>query len=69
MSIFFDLSQGLGLFALGAVVALFDGERAAFLAGAVLSASAVLVLLRVTSSRPAAAGGPTPVGAEAPPPG
>jgi predicted MFS family arabinose efflux permease len=70
MSIFFDLSQGLGLFVLGAVVAVFDGERAAFAAAALLSASALAVLVRVTSSpRPAAVDDRSPVGAEAPPPG
>jgi MFS family permease len=68
MSIFFDLSQGLGLFVLGGVVAVFDGERAAFLVAAALSASAALVLLRVTSPR-AAAGDRSPVAFEAPPPG
>ena len=68
LSIFFDLSQGLGLFVLGAVVATFDGERAAFLAAAVLSAGAVVALLRVTPPR-AAAGDRSPLVPEAQPPG
>jgi predicted MFS family arabinose efflux permease len=67
MSIFFDLSQGLGLFALGAVVAVFDGEQAAFLAAALLSASAVFVLLRVTSSSSGATTDLEHVAAETPP--
>jgi hypothetical protein len=50
LSIFFDLSQGLGLFVLGAVVAIFDGERAAFLAAAILTSSALAVLFRVTTA-------------------
>ena len=66
LSIFFDLSQGLGLFVLGGVVALFDGERAAFLVAAALSASAAVVLLRVTS--PTEETSPAPA-FEAPPPG
>jgi predicted MFS family arabinose efflux permease len=70
LSIAFDLSQGVGLFVLGGVVALFD-ERAAFLAAAVLSASAIGVLLRVTSTRarPAAAGDRSAAAGAAPPPG
>jgi MFS family permease len=68
LSIFFDLSQGLGLFVLGGVVAAFGGERAAFVAAAALSASAILVLFRVTA-RPAADDGRSPVAAVAPPPG
>jgi predicted MFS family arabinose efflux permease len=66
-SIFFDLSQGIGLFVLGAVVAL-GGERAAFLAAALLSSTAVVVLLRVTA-RPAAAGGRSAAAPAAPPHG
>jgi MFS family permease len=68
LSIFFDLSQGLGLFVLGGVVAVFDGERAAFLAAAVLSSFAVAALLRV-QPRPAAAGDRSPVVEAAPPHG
>jgi MFS family permease len=70
LSIAFDLSQGVGLFVLGGVVALFD-ERAAFLAAAVLSASAIAVLFRVTSTRgrPAAAGDRSAAAGAAPPPG
>jgi hypothetical protein len=68
LSIFFDLSQGLGLFVLGGIVAVFDGERAAFLAAAVLSAGAALALLRVTPPR-AAAGDRSPLAPEAQPPG
>ena len=45
-SIFFDLSQGIGLFVLGGVVAVSGGEVWAFAAAAVLSASALLVLRR-----------------------
>ena len=68
LSIFFDLSQGLGLFVLGAIVAVFDGERAAFLAAAVLSSGAVVALLRVTTPR-TAADGRSPLVPEAQPPG
>ena len=45
-SLFVDLSLGLGLPALGVVVALTD-ERGGFAAGAVLSLLALLVLRRV----------------------
>ena len=65
-SIFFDLSQGIGLFVLGGVVAMFDGERAAFVAAAAMSASAVFVLFRVTA-RPAADGGRSLAAPAAPP--
>jgi MFS family permease len=45
-SIFFDLSQGVGLFVLGAVVSIAGSEAWAFAAAAVLSASALAVLQR-----------------------
>jgi MFS family permease len=67
-SIFFDLSQGIGLFVLGGVVAL-GGERSAFVTAAVLSASALLVLQRVTAAPPAAGGDRSPLAPEAQPPG
>lgn len=67
-SIFFDLSQGVGLVVLGIVVAL-GGERAAFAAAAALSSCALLVLYRVTASRPGAADGRSPVAPAAPPHG
>ena len=43
-SIFFDLSQGVGLFVLGAVVAVTGGEQWAFAAAAVLSAGGLVLL-------------------------
>jgi predicted MFS family arabinose efflux permease len=46
-SIFFDLSQGIGLFALGGVVAISGGETWAFGAAAVLSAAALILLRNV----------------------
>jgi MFS family permease len=49
-SIFFDLSQGAGLFVLGAVVAVAGSEQWAFAAAAVLSAGG-LVLLRNDQQR------------------
>ena len=52
-SIFFDLSQGIGLFVLGGIVAL-GGERAAFLAAGALAGTALLVLARLTASRQSA---------------
>ena len=66
-SIFFDLSQGVGLFVLGGIVAV-GGERSAFAAAAVLSATALLALFRLTARR-AAAGGRSPLAPEAQPPG
>jgi MFS family permease len=45
-SIFFDLSQGVGLFVLGGVVAATGGEVWAFAVAAALSATALLVLRR-----------------------
>lgn len=66
-SIFFDLSQGIGLFVLGGVVAV-GGERSAFAVAAALSATALLALFRLTARR-AAAGGRSPLVPEAQPPG
>ena len=65
-SIFFDLSQGIGLFVLGGVVAL-GGERAAFATASVASASALLVLARVSAARRAAVGDRSPAADAAPP--
>lgn len=45
-SIFFDLSQGIGLLVLGAVVSIAGSEAWAFAAAAVLSAGSLLVLQR-----------------------
>jgi MFS family permease len=45
-SIFFDLSQGVGLFVLGAVVSVAGSEAWAFATAAVLSASSLLLLKR-----------------------
>lgn len=49
-SIFFDLSQGVGLFVLGGVVAVSGSEVWAFAAAAVLSASALLMLRRTVAT-------------------
>lgn len=65
-SIFFDLSQGIGLMVLGGVVAL-GGERTAFAVAAVVSSCSLLVLHRVTTSRPGAVGGRSPHAVGAPP--
>ena len=55
-SIFFDLSQGVGLFVLGPIVSV-GGEPAAFATASVLSASALLVLWRAVRPLPPAGAG------------
>lgn len=48
-SMFFDLSQGVGLLVLGSIVGLAD-ESAAFVASAVLASTSLLVLRKVLSA-------------------
>ena len=63
-SVFFDLSQGVGLLLLGGIVALFDDESAAFATSTLFAVAAFMLMRR----RRAAGGGRSPAVEAAPTP-